>query len=117
MGTRKRTGRRGAAHAMLLAILALASINCASDLKSPADAGSGTPVLMRFSTAPRTPASAPPAMKPLARSVPRLLRASETLASALDLATKCEIKPPMNSGVLICSGRYIPIAKASGGMS
>ena len=88
----------------------------ATDLYSPGTAGSATPVLIRFSSAPSTPASAPPAMKPLASSVPRLPRASATFLSVLDLPTQCEIRPPMNSGVLIWSGRYIPMANASGGM-
>ncbi len=55
-------------------------------------------------------------MKPLASSVPRLLRASDTFASRLDFETQCEIRPPTKSGVLIWSGRYIPMANASGGM-
>ena len=68
-----------------------------------------------FSNALTTPISAPPAIKPLAMSVPRSPRCLFTSASLLREVTHQLIAPPTTSGTFSSKGMNIPNAKANAG--
>ena len=62
-----------------------------------------------------TPMRAPPAMKPLANSVPRSLRAALTFSSLLRLPTNQLMMAPTSSGAFNCKGMNIPSEKGRAG--
>ena len=69
-----------------------------------------------FSRALTTPIKAPPAMKPLAMSVPFSPRSAFTLASLLREVTYQLMAPPTSSGTFSSNGINIPRAKARAGI-
>ena len=77
--------------------------------------------LTRFTSKKRnnaetTPISAPPAMNPLAMSVPFSLRSRFTSAFLERVLTYQLTMPPTRSGIFSSSGMNIPRAKAMAGM-
>jgi len=69
-----------------------------------------------FISALTTPMRAPPAMKPLAMSVPFSPRALLTEASFERVVTNQLMAPPTTSGTLSSKGMNMPKATASAGM-